>query len=174
MTWEPVPRAPRFRGMAEDTSHNTDADRIWEILEAASVCMLVTRDGERLHARPMAPRANKAEHAIYFLTDARSAKDHEVMELPDVAITVMQGSDYVAVGGKAQSIRDAALAARLWSAFDKAFWDDANDPNIRVLKVTPGAGERWENPGKLVAFVDMAARTLTGERPPDETHKATL
>lgn len=160
--------------MAEDTSRNTDAERIWSILEGASVCMLVTRDAGRLHARPMAPRAKKEDHAIYFLTDARSAKDQEIADTPEVAITAMSGSNYVAVSGSAESLRDAALATKLWTAFDKAFWVDANDPNIRVLKVTPGAAERWENPGKLVAFVDMATRALSGDRPPDETHKATL
>ncbi len=38
------------------------------------------------------------------------------------------------------------MAAKVWTAFDQAFWPDADDPNIRVLKVTPGAAERWEIP----------------------------
>ena len=110
--------------------HPTDPQMI---VARTSYGLLVTRDGGRLHARPMAPRAKKDEHAIYFLSDARSAKDHEIADTPEVAVTVIAGADYVAVSGNAHAIRDAALAAKLWTPFDKAFWNDANDPNIRVL-----------------------------------------
>jgi general stress protein 26 len=47
----------------------------------------------------------------------------------------------------------------------RAFWDNADDPNIRLLKITPDEAEFWDSPGTLVTYVRMAAAAVTGTRP---------
>jgi hypothetical protein len=47
----------------------------------------------------------------------------------------------------------------------KAWWDSADDPNIRILKVTPEEAQYWDSPGTTVSYVKMAAAALTGSRP---------
>ncbi|MBV9062263.1 MAG: pyridoxamine 5'-phosphate oxidase family protein, partial [Alphaproteobacteria bacterium] len=47
----------------------------------------------------------------------------------------------------------------------KAWWDSAEDPNIRVLKVTPEEAEVWDGPGRLVATAKMLAAAATNTRP---------
>jgi general stress protein 26 len=47
----------------------------------------------------------------------------------------------------------------------KAWWDSAEDPNIRILKVTPDDAEFWDSPGNVISYVKMAAAAVTGSRP---------
>jgi general stress protein 26 len=53
----------------------------------------------------------------------------------------------------------------LWGTPAKAWWDSPDDPNIRVLKVTPKDAEYWDSPGTVVSYVKMAAAAATGTRP---------
>ena len=55
--------------MADNTTG--DVERAWELMKKIGYAMLVTRDGDRLRARPMAAYVEREEDAIYFLTDAR-------------------------------------------------------------------------------------------------------
>ena len=41
----------------------------------------------------------------------------------------------------------------------------AEDPNIRVLKITPDDAEFWDSPGSVISYVKMAAAAVTGTRP---------
>jgi Pyridoxamine 5'-phosphate oxidase like len=57
----------------------------------------------------------------------------------------------------------------------KAWWNSPDDPNIRVLKVTPIDAQYWDAPGSTVAYVKMAAAALTGSRPSmGENRKVTM
>jgi general stress protein 26 len=49
--------------------------------------------------------------------------------------------------------------------FAKAWWDSADDPNIRVLKVTPEDAQYWDSPGTTVSTIKMLAAAATGTRP---------
>jgi len=60
---------------------------------------------------------------------------------------------------------DRAKIAELWTKGDEAWWEDANDPTIRLLTVSPEQGELWDSPGKAVALVKMVASVLTGAAP---------
>ena len=53
----------------------------------------------------------------------------------------------------------------LFSTPAKAWWDSAEDPNIRVLTITPSEAEFWDSPGKVISYVKMAAAAATGSRP---------
>ena len=44
---------------------------------------------------------------------------------------------YVSVAGTAAVSNDRAKIKQLFSTPAKAWWDSAEDPNIRVLKITP-------------------------------------
>jgi len=59
---------------------------------------------------------------------------------------------------------DRALVHDLWDASNKAFWDDENDPDIRVLRVRPSMAEFWDSPGRVVTSVKMVAAALTGAK----------
>jgi hypothetical protein len=58
-----------------------------------------------------------------------------------------------------------AKIKELFSTPAKAWWKSAEDPNIRVLKITPDDAEFWDSPGTIISYVKMAAAAVTGTRP---------
>ena len=60
---------------------------------------------------------------------------------------------------------NAAMAERVWRTVDKAFWKDADDPRIRVIRVTPEQGEYWEGSGMVLSVVSMLIASAKGSRP---------
>ena len=151
------------------TNDNTtrDTDRVWELMKKIGFAMLVTRDGEKLRARPMSAYLERDSNTIYFLTDARRHKDEEIARNPHVNLSFANASDqkYVSITGTAVVSNDRAKIKQLFSTPAKAWWDSAEDPNIRVLKITPDDAEFWDSPGSVISYVKMAAAAVTGTRP---------
>jgi general stress protein 26 len=152
--------------MANDNAAR-DIDRAWNLMKKIGFAMLVTRDGDKLRARPMNGYPAREENAIYFLTDARQHKDEEIARDPNVNLSFADAGKqkYVSVTGTAAVSNDRARIRQLFSTPAKAWWDTAEDPNIRVLKVTPDDAEFWDSPGTVITSVKMAAAVITGTRP---------
>jgi general stress protein 26 len=157
--------------MATDTA--ADIDRTWELMKKIGFAMLVTHDGDKLRARPMAAHVDRDANTIYFLTDARRHKDEEIARNPNINLSFADASDqkYVSVTGIAEVSNDRAKIKELFSMPAKAWWDSAEDPNIRVLKVTPDDAEFWDSPGSVISYVKMAAAAVTGTRPDIGTNR---
>jgi general stress protein 26 len=154
------------RNMANDNTVR-DTERAWELMKKIGFAMLVTHDGDKLRARPMSAFLEREENAIYFLTDARRHKDEEIARNPGVNLSFANASDqkYVSITGTAAVSNDRAKIRQLFSTPAKAWWNSAEDPNIRVLKVTPDDAEFWDSPGSVISYVKMAAAAVTGSRP---------
>ncbi|WP_024515090.1 pyridoxamine 5'-phosphate oxidase family protein [Bradyrhizobium sp. Tv2a-2] len=148
-------------------SNPQDIDRAWELMKRIGYAMLVTRDGEKLRARPMAAFVEHDEGAVYFLADARHHADDEIARSPVVNLSFADtgGQKYVSVSGKAVVSNDRAKIGELFATPARAWWDNADDPNIRLLKITPDEAEFWDSPGTLVTYVKMAAAAVSGTRP---------
>ena len=144
-----------------------DAERAWELMKKIGFAMLVTHDGDKLRARPMSAHLERENNAIYFLTDARRHKDDEIARNPGINLSFADASaqKYVSLTGTAVVSNDRAKIKELFSTPAKAWWDSAEDPNIRVLKITPDDAEYWDSPGTVVSYVKMAAAAVTGTRP---------
>lgn len=151
--------------MSNDTVR--DVDKVWDLMEKIGFTMLVTRDGDRLRSRPMSAYVERDENTIYFLTDARRHKDEEIAHHPEVNLSFAHLGDqkYVSLTGTATVSNDRAKIKELFSTPAKAWWDSADDPNIRVLKISPDDAEFWDSPGSIVSYVKMAAAVVTGSRP---------
>jgi general stress protein 26 len=151
--------------MTDDNARNVD--RAWELMHKIGFAMLVTRDGEKLRARPMSAYLERDENTIYFLTDARRHKDDEIARNPGVNLSFADASSqkYVSLTGTAVVSNDRAKIKELFSTPAKAWWESAEDPNIRVLKITPDDAEFWDSPGTIISYVKMAAAAATGSQP---------
>jgi general stress protein 26 len=145
----------------------TDTDRVWELMRKISICMFANWDGQELHARPMGAYVRKDDNAVFFLTDARHHTDDQIRQYSKVCLAFADtgGQNYVSLAGHAEMSSDRAKIRELWGTPAKAWWESPDDPNIRVLKVTPAEAEYWDAPGKTVAYVKIAAAALTGNRP---------
>ncbi len=142
-------------------------DRVWNLMKKIGFCMLASRDGEKIRARPMAAYVARDEHAVYFLTDAASHKDDEIRRDPNVnlAFADASGQEYVSVSGRASVSNDREKIRELWSTPAKAWWDSADDPSIRVLKIEPEDAQYWDSPGTVVSYAKMAAAAVSGTKP---------
>ena len=144
----------------------SDVDRVWELMKKITFCMLANWNGQVLRSRPMAAYLRREDHAIYFLTDARHHKDDEIQQYPQVcgAFADTHGH-YVSVSGRAEVSNHRAKIKELWSTPAKAWWDSPDDPNIRLLTLTPEVAEYWDGPGTIVGYIKMAAAAVTKTRP---------
>ena len=142
-------------------------DRIWELAEKIDICMLTTWDGHTQHSRPMSARMRRDENSVYFLIDTAGRKISEIEHFPTVSLAWADnsGHKYVVMAGEAAVSNDRAKIADLWSDWDKAWWEDASDPTIRLLTVTPTAGELWDSPNSLVSTTKMVIAVVTGAAP---------
>lgn len=142
-------------------------ERVWALVEKIGICMLVSRDGDDLRARPMAAFFERDQNVIYFLTDAQSHKDEEIVRDQHVVLAFADtGSQtYLSLTGTAEISNDRDLVRKLWSTPAKAWWDSPDDPSIRVLKIAPKDAQYWDSPGTVVSYVKMAAAAISSARP---------
>ena len=108
--------------MANDnTAHDTE--RVWDLMKKIGFAMLVTRDGDKLRARPMSAYLERENNAVYFLTDARRHKDEEIARNPIVNLSFADAGDqkYVSVRGTAAVSNDRAKIKQLFTTSAKAW-----------------------------------------------------
>jgi len=127
--------------------------------------MLTTHDGEHLRSRPMAAFVRRDEDAVYFLGDAHRHKDDEIARNPNVGLAFADGKKFVSVTGHASVSQDRAKIKELWSPAVKAWWESPDDPNIRLLIVTPRMPNFWDGPGKIIGTIKLIAAAATSSRP---------
>ena len=143
------------------------ADRVWELAGKIRFCMFVTWDGERQQQRPLTSMPDRDAGVIRFLVSAEGSKSWQVERYPEVSLGYADNSasNYLAIAGTAALSHDRAQIEELWTPFAKAWWDSADDPDIRVLTVVPERAELWDGPGKLAAAAVMLATAVTGGQP---------
>jgi general stress protein 26 len=143
-------------------------DRVWEIIEKVGVAMLTTRFDDGLRARPLEARPDHNTGVIWFVTDLRSAKEHEIEAEHDVGLVFIDHKDkaYLSITACAEVRRDHAKAAEIWKSTDNAWWNGPDDPNVCLLRVRPITAELWDGPASAaVAAFEFAKARITGEKP---------
>jgi general stress protein 26 len=153
-------------------------ERIWELMTSNSFCLLTNWDGRILHTRPMGAVLRREENAIYFFTDARAHKDDEIARYPQVCLGFADTSNqkYVSVSGTAEIIADIDKMTELWTISARAWWRSANNPDVRLIKITPRQAEFWDAPGNFVSNLRVAFSLIKGSAPnhTGEHQKVTL
>lgn len=149
-------------------------DDVWNLIKDIPMALLVTKDGDRLDARPMGATTRTDEGCIYILANKQEDSDKQIQAASEVVLSFQKGATtYIVVHGRARASDDRAKIKDLWNAFDKAWWDGPEDPRIRLLTITPNRAEYWESPGKLIAYTDMLIAAATGGRPKTGEHGQT-
>lgn len=148
----------------------SESDRVWELVDAIGVCMLTSKDGADLRARPMHAMVDREAGTLSFFTDARAHQDDEIATSPDVCLAFAKPSanDYVSISGKASVSGDAAAIRAHWSDMAKTWFPDGpEDPNIRLLTVRPSAAEFWDGASNPVVVAFEIAKARYNEERPD-------
>ncbi|HEX8214835.1 MAG TPA: pyridoxamine 5'-phosphate oxidase family protein [Allosphingosinicella sp.] len=145
----------------------SDVDHVWEMMETIGFCMFSSFDGEEIRSRPMAAYVEREEGRILFLTDAESHKDEEIAARPNVNLAFADAGShsYVSLTGRAVISNDREKIRDLFNVPAKAWWDSPDDPSIRLLSVTPHDAQYWDSPGRVRAYLKMAAAAVSSARP---------
>ena len=147
----------------------TGYERIWETIEKVGICMLTTRttSGD-FRARPVAARPDRANECLYFLTDARSAKEHEIRFDSNVGLTLIDASAkaYISLTARAALFADVLKAQELWTEADSMWWQGPEDPNLVMIRANLLAGEIWDGPAlKAVELFEFLKFRIAGSEP---------
>ena len=150
---------------------NDSTEAFWKLVDDFDTCMVVTRDGGRMRARPMAPRVSQERREILFLTDRNSHKVDEIEADNDVALTFSKHGKYVSVSGRARMSGDRALVAQIWDSEAEAWMPQGKeDPSVVVLVVDPDAAELWNVKASKVEQAWEFAKAYIGDKDrPDTT-----
>ena len=147
----------------------TGYERIWETIEKVGICMLTTRTAlGDFRARPVAARPDRANECLYFLTDARSAKEQEIRIDSNVGLTLIDESAkaYISLTARAALFADVPKAKELWTEADSMWWQGPEDPNLVIIRANLLAGEIWDGPAfKAVEVFEFLKFRLTGQVP---------
>jgi general stress protein 26 len=143
--------------------------RVWELIDDIGVCMLTSKAGSDLRARPMHAMTDRDAGEIAFFTDVRAHKDDEVAAAPEVCLAFAKPNSnaYVSLSGTAVVSNDRSAIKAHWSEMAKTWFPDGpDDQNIRLLVVTPHAGEYWDGTANpLVVAFEVAKARAKHERP---------
>lgn len=146
--------------MAEDATA-----KFWDMIDDFDTCMVITRDGGKLRARPMAPRVSTDRREILFLTDRDSHKVEEIERDAEVACTFSKHGQYVSLSGTARLSGDRGLVNEIWDAEAEAWMPQGKeDPSVVVLVVMPDQAELWDVKASKVTQAWEFAKALAGEK----------
>jgi general stress protein 26 len=149
-------------------SRQDNIERVWDVIEKVGIAMLTTSFPGGLRARPVEARPERDADLIWFVTDLRSGKEHEIETEHDVGLVFIdaKAKAYLSITARAEVRRDHAKAAEIWKRSDNMWWKGPDDPNVCVLRVRPLTAELWDGPASaaMAAFEFVKAR-ITGKKP---------
>ena len=146
-----------------------EAERTWNLMERFPLCTLATWDGGELRSRPMIAFVRRRNEAVYLLVDAAIYSDQAIRAHPNVCLTFADpaGEQIVALNGTAQMSADRAVIRELWATPARQFWDSADNPQIRMLRITPKEARLLDARSQAIIVVKMATGSAaTPQRKP--------
>jgi general stress protein 26 len=147
--------------MAEDVA------RAWEMMEKLSTAMVVSRDGEGMHSRPLAGIVRRDEGKVYFISTSDSPQIDAIAAGSPLMLNFSNGtSQFLAAEADALVSTDRALIKALWNPGAQSFWPEGPETaDVTVIAATPTSAEYWDGPSGVVAVAKIAFALATGSRP---------
>ncbi|MEO8588660.1 MAG: pyridoxamine 5'-phosphate oxidase family protein [Flavobacteriales bacterium] len=154
-------------GNTEQLNGRTAIEKAQEIVEHQGLCMMVTDVGNYPgHSRPMAVGEVDDNGVFWFLTLRTTEKFDELTKDPRMSLHFANPSDqeFMTIHGRTEVENDVARKKELWNPLANAWVPDGVDnPDLRILKVTPTDGYYWDTKnGKVVAGIKIAFAAITG------------
>lgn len=151
--------------------------RLDQLITSFDTAMLVTTSLRgKPRARPMAIAGHDEGGLMYFATRAEDEKLEEVLQNPDVAVTMQGDNRFLSVTGRARIETDVQLARQMWKPSMKLWFPEgAADPQMTLILVEPLCAEYWDRAGlRRLEFLWEAGKALVRgdlpEEPPVEGH----
>jgi len=151
--------------------------RLDQLIASFNTAMLVTASLQgKPRARPMAIAGHDRGGLLYFATRAEDEKLQEVLQDPDVAVTMQGDGRFLSITGRGRVETDVQLARELWRPSMKLWFPEgAGDPQLTLILVEPLCAEYWDRAGlRRLEFLWEAGKALVrGELPeelPEDSH----
>lgn len=140
-------------------------EKIKELAEDAKLCMFCTRLSQiPFNTRPMATQLVGEDGAFWFFSAADSVKNADIMRDNRVQLIYANrsSSEFLTIYGTAEIVNDCNKLKQLWNVFLTTWFPGgADDPNLTLLKVTPGEGHYWDTKhNKMVASLKMVVGAI--------------
>jgi general stress protein 26 len=115
----------------------------------------------------MATQSHDFDGQLWFFTSKSSHKtaeidaDHRV----NLAYSDPAGHRYVSISATARLVNNPAKSRELWTPVIRAWFPNGvDDPELRLLQVTPERAEYWESAGAAVRVIEFAKAIFAGRR----------
>ncbi len=142
--------------------------KVAELVKDMRMAMLVTIDSQgRPHSRPMATQQAPFDGTLWFMTSENTAKLTEISANPRVNVAYASSSaeSYLSISGNAEVLNDRERIREFWNPFLRAWFESAEDPTIRLIRITVDEAEYWDTPGgKVASLISMVKAAVTGDQ----------
>ncbi len=141
----------------------SEVQKLDDLIDEFETAMLVTRSTEgKLRARPMAIARHGDGGELYFATRAEDGKLEEILQSPDVAVTLQGDGQYLSISGMARILTDQQLADELWSESMRIWFPEgSSDEQLTIILVEPRYAEFWDRTGlRQLEFLWEAGKAL--------------
>jgi general stress protein 26 len=142
------------------------ADRVWEILSAIDIAMLVTKGKDGLQGRPMSTIPTPEKGVIYILTETTSSAARDIRADGSVFLSYQGRGDHVALQGTATVNPEKGLVKDLWNTGAQVFWPNGPEAHdIVTLVIDPGHADVWDGPGILRGIASIVKGAIKSQSP---------
>ena len=142
------------------------ADRVWEMIKAIDVAMLITKTADGLEGRPMTAIAEPDKGLIYILTEAASSAARDIRADGEVFLSFQGRGDFVALRGQAHVNFEQGLVKDLWSPGAQLFWPDGPVVhNVVTLVIDPEHADVWDGPGLFRGIANIVKGAVKNQSP---------
>jgi len=155
---------------APDSTH--DHARLWELIKDTRFGMYTHRHADgSLHSQPLTTQNRSVDEdaTLYFFVPRDGEIAHHLTEDASVNVAYADTDDdsYVSVSGRAALVEDIERKRALFNAAAKAWFKDADDPNLGLLAVRIEHAEFWDvKESKVTQLLKIAKAAVTGEQRP--------
>ncbi len=143
-----------------------DLNKLKVLIKDIHIAMLSTIKDGHIRSRPMATSEIDQEGTIWFFTKDDSGKIAEIDKNDSVTLnyTNIATNTYVTIIGKVELTEDKGKINQLWNPRLKAWFPKGEtDPEIGLLKFTPGNVEYWDdNSSKMIVLINKIKSAITG------------
>lgn len=150
----------------ENLSEVEGKKKFREMVEKIKIAMFATNLSKKpVDVVPMYTKRVDESGNLWFLSSKNSDHNHNILQDADCQLLFSDGSsDFLSVFGTSEIIDDKDTIDSLYSKMDNAYFDGAEDPQIRVIKFSPSEAAYWSTDGnKLVALFKMGVAAVTGK-----------
>ncbi|WP_310991318.1 pyridoxamine 5'-phosphate oxidase family protein [Aequorivita marina] len=150
----------------ENLSEVEAKQKFREMVDSIKIAMFATNLSKKpLSVAPMYTKRVDEAGNLWFLSSANSNHNEDILRDADCQLLYSDGSsDFLSVYGVSEIINDRDTIDSLYNKTDNAYFNGADDPQIRAIKFIPEEAAYWSaDGGKLVSLFKMGVAAVTGK-----------